>query len=281
MWSIKMKSSNWLLIGAAALAMAGCSSVLVYKPNPPVTQAPQRKLRVVVAPFESLASTRTPIQDFWDDCVGGLLLPGYTMLYERYVGPSFLADPEAANRQAQHKSSTWGTSYDEADDSAGYKSYSECLAEELRASGLFASVDYKKWDELADSASNYDLIITARFFYDRRWGKTCIGLGMPLVLLQELELVPVGAMHRELAFEVQALDLQSPGEPVWTKFVNVMDKVGGVTMFFPPGHTKYEKFRNSTPQLLAKAFLEVRDALNHELAPGGSLDKWAAAKTGR
>ena len=89
-----------------------------------------------------------------------------------------------------------------------YPTFEMHLRQDLAASGLFASVDYQEWPDLADSYQNYDLIITGRYYVHTR--QTDVFPLMGLLLLQPLLGLPTGAIDRNMAFEVQVLDPQ-PG----------------------------------------------------------------------
>ncbi len=138
------------------------------------------------------------------------------------------------------------------------------LRQDLAASGLFASVDYQEWPDLADSYQNYDLIITGRYYVHTR--QTDVFPLMGLLLLQPLLGLPTGAIDRNMAFEVQVLDPQHPGQPLWAQRFKVHDDASGIKGLY------YGLDPRVTPKLRNKGFREVREALAKAFGPGGPLD---------
>ena len=224
------------------LLLSGCGPLWTYVPNPPLAGVQPKNIRVAVTPFEHWLPEDQTGSDI-------NILPGVFFTREvLYVGSTF-AD--------------WTYWSPE-------KTYEECLAKELSASNLFASVDYMDWDELSESYYKYDLIVTGNFYYDRRKGSYfgTYGLSMAGAIISNLLFLPNGVTHRDLKFDVQVLLPSSPNSPVWEQGIHVQDPKSIVSLGFIGDN---DELTDRTPKLLANAFLEVRNSIAKELESNGKI----------
>lgn len=176
-----------LMLAVSLIALVGCgaSAKRVYQPNLPDAAVHRLNLKVAVVELEDESS---------QEAVGGAssLIPG-------------------------HLSGIDLTIYH-------FTMFGTCLANELKGSQLFASVDYyANWEKLAGDFKSYDLIVTGRLLADRVQAESYwYGLSAPGAVLWFLGL-PVRSVSRDVDFEVTAFAPLHPANALWNYRVSFTD----------------------------------------------------------
>lgn len=248
---------------AMVALMSGCTMpAVIYKPNAAMANPPRHQLRVAVTPFEELSPENTLTESTY---YRAFLMPiaGYAS-GDAYLPPWYPTGPgkplEIAN--------VVGNSFLHPQMPSQVTRYEKSLSEDLQASGLFSSVEFKDWSEAASMHSNYDLIITGRYYYDRQHVTIVSVFFDAMLAMQPLLGLPMGSIQRDLAFEVQALDPENPAEPLWSEKFKVHDDASGVFGVYYGASDP----RPTTPALWNKAFLQVRASLAKNFGAGGPLN---------
>lgn len=260
-----------VLVTMVAFSSACTLPAVIYKPNLAMPDPPNHQLRVAVAPFEDLSPTGIDTNALFNRlCV--IPFPNYGS-GDAYSPPWYPTGPG----KIEDMEKVVGEGFPPVSPQlpSQVTRYEKCLREDLQASGLFTNVEFKDWPDLAESYSDYDLIITGRYFYDQQHWKLfsifyAFGMGTQVLLG-----MPVGSIDRNLAFEIQALDPANPAEPLWAQTFKVHDDSSGL---LSPYYGPEPDPRAETPKLWNKAFLEVREGLVKALGPDGPLRQKLVSK---
>ncbi|MBI5244155.1 MAG: hypothetical protein HY922_10855 [Elusimicrobia bacterium] len=213
--------AHLVVCAGGAMLFAACitrvpASTWVYEPNPPRPEVAKHDLRIVVTPFDDMRRQQR---------INPVAAPYDTRQY--YDIENVL------EHWAQQKPERY--SVDGMDNFA--RMSARWLAQELDASGQFASARFSIWKELADSAETPDLIVTGTLYDSRKDSQV---------------------------LEIRALN-PSPVQILWSKAYNlrllrVVDQIvlgllGSII----------------TGPNMRPVFLTIRDDIAEALKPGGAI----------
>ena len=148
----------------------------------------------------------------------------------------------------------------------GSGGYEQSLATDLESSRLFSSVEYRDWEELADSYNGYDLLISGKFYYQRMETRgPGILLFVPIAVSSVFLPIPVEGAREEIKFDLEVSLPSSPGFPLLKK--EIIARQAYTNWGLTAGiFISKDKLPSSTISLL-----EVRKELAKELEPGGKI----------
>jgi len=205
-----------------SLATAGCQITPTFTTGYELTSTPMRSApvdgRLAVLPFEEARSER------YYSSSGRLfltyipLVPYVSMPFER-LDESIKIQSDAIARSGSGITAGARQNVAPAFESYYYpNSFSEAVANDLRASGLFESVDFLGPGSTASDANNHRYVLTGTLHASElRNTSTSFGLGMAGVLLWLLP-VPMSKATGEVDLDLVLTDQQT-GRIVWQKRV--------------------------------------------------------------
>lgn len=235
------------IMATSVLLLTGCvknlpTSAWRYSPNEPGTMQVEKKLKVIVVPF-----------DEGDDFEGVLpySFKGMSASVDSALSLQFNVEP-MPTRLAK-----W-------------------LAAELASSGYFESVKYADWKEAADLYSGSDLLVSGRIKQYTTGGPSFFWVIPPqsiLFLLAGAVGIPVLCVDHELDMDIYAARPLEPDRAIWSTNIKFHDDLPCMSMWDEQGWAPFPQLYASRQKpLLKKVFLNLRDEMARELNRGGKIN---------